>query len=121
MVGVPTNVTLNCNETVPSGAAVTATDACDPTPRIILTDNTIRGNCAGSYKIIRTWTATDACGNTSTASQEISVGDYAAPVFANVPTNVTVSCTGGSVPSVVTPLVSDLCDKSNPWILVTKV
>ncbi|MDZ7878194.1 MAG: gliding motility-associated C-terminal domain-containing protein [Saprospiraceae bacterium] len=115
LVGVPTNTTLNCNETVPSGAVVTSTDACDPSPRVVMSDNTIRGNCVGSYKIVRTWTATDACGNTSTASQEISVGDNAAPVFANVPTNLTVNCTGGSVPTAITPSVSDLCDQ-NPRV-----
>ncbi|MFM7727963.1 MAG: hypothetical protein ACKO7B_14780, partial [Flavobacteriales bacterium] len=40
-------------------------------------------NCIGdscSYTITRTWTATDACGNSSTATQTINVNDNIAPV-----------------------------------------
>jgi hypothetical protein len=45
-------------------------------------DVTTDGDCAGSYSVTRTWTATDSCGNSSTASQTINVQDKTAPVIA---------------------------------------
>jgi hypothetical protein len=58
--------------------------------------------------ITRTWTATDNCGNTATATQTITVIDNTAPIFANVPTNVTVDC--GAIPSAATVTATDNCD-----------
>ncbi|MCK7590876.1 T9SS type A sorting domain-containing protein, partial [Subsaxibacter sp. CAU 1640] len=41
----------------------------------------VPGECEGSYTVTRTWTATDDCGNSSTASQVIEVEDNTAPVL----------------------------------------
>ena len=57
-------------------------------------DVTTLGACAGSYSVTRTWTAKDACNNTSTASQTINVQDVTAPVINIVASNLTVECDG---------------------------
>ena len=55
----------------------------------------------------RTWTATDACGNTSTASQTISVQDTTAPAFIDRPTSIVI-CEGQQfIPSA--PSAVDTC------------
>ena len=48
--------------------------------------------------LIRTWTATDDCGNSSTGVQTISLGDNEAPVLVNIPADETINC-GATVPS----------------------
>jgi hypothetical protein len=49
------------------------------------TDQIAPGTCAGRYTITRSWTATDACGNTKTANQTIHVVDTTAPAIACPP------------------------------------
>ena len=92
LTNVPANITLRCDQSLPIGTLITATDMCDPSPRVTMNDNIIRGNCVSNYRVIRTWRATDACGNSATASQTLVVGDNTPPIIANVPTNVTVNC-----------------------------
>ncbi|MEZ4950495.1 MAG: hypothetical protein R2784_14080 [Saprospiraceae bacterium] len=57
---------------------------------------------------MRVWTATDNCGNTVSQTQMITVVDDEAPVFANVPSDITVECS--SIPPPETPDASDNCD-----------
>src|SRR5690606_28315516 len=62
---------------------------------------------AGTYTVTRTWTFTDACGNTSSATQTINVIDNVAPVFGQLPAPSTVACP--AVPEFAEPTVSDNC------------
>ena len=68
---------------------------------------TAPGSCANEYTVTRTFTATDACGNTATASQVITVEDNTAPVFAALPgsNNDRVSC----YTSFATATATDAC------------
>jgi hypothetical protein len=101
----PENVTVECNA-VPAAATLTATDNCS-TP--VVTYNEIRtdGNCSGNYILTRTWTATDACGNTSSKTQVIKVQDTQAPVLSAAPVNVTVEC--NEVPAAAILTATDNC------------
>jgi uncharacterized repeat protein (TIGR01451 family) len=71
----PDDITIS-NETIPdpqnTGNAF-ASDNCEGTPDITFSDITIEGNCPGDYSIVRTWLATDECGNSASCSQNIIV------------------------------------------------
>jgi hypothetical protein len=89
----PADVTIDCEESdAPSNTGeASATDVCDPNPAITFTDNIVPGNCAGNYTIERTWTATDACGNSSSCMQSITVEDTDGPDF-TPPADIEVEC-----------------------------
>ena len=67
----------------------------------------LTGNCVEHYQLMRTWVATDQCGNTSQISQILTVGDFTAPVFENVPEDITVTC--GLVPEAQALTATDNC------------
>jgi hypothetical protein len=112
---VPTNLTLSCSTgNVPVARDPSVSDACDANPTVRFAENRENGTCAGAYKLIRTWTATDACGNSATTSQTISVGDTEAPTLVAFPLDITVEC-GGLVPNAPTLRATDVCDV-NPTV-----
>ena len=104
---VPANVTVSC-DAIPAAGNASATDNCDPNVSVIYNGETrTNGGCAYSYTITRTWTATDICGNSQTATQLISVEDNTAPVFTSTPADVTVSC--DAIPNIDSPEATDNC------------
>ncbi|MEC4005775.1 hypothetical protein OX283_013975, partial [Flavobacterium sp. SUN052] len=103
---LPAATTIACG-TTPVFASATATDACGSAFTLTFNDVTTNGACAGSYSVTRTWTATDACGNTSTASQTINVQDTTAPVIAALPAATTIAC--GTTPAFATATATDAC------------
>lgn len=107
----PANITVNCDQ-VPVGQPLTATDNCTPgtiTVNPVDVRKTLPGSkCDGNYQIIRTWTATDLCGNKAALTQTITVQDNAKPVFSVVvPPVITVNC--DSVPAVTAVTATDNC------------
>ena len=78
---VPADYTVECAGDVMSEMA-TATDNCNSGATVTYDDDTnIDSACPGSRVITRTFTATDACGNQSTATQTITVDDTTDPVI----------------------------------------
>ena len=60
----------------------TATDLCDANPLITINDLTTPGGiCPQENTVTRTWTATDACGNSTSCSRTISLTDNTPPVL----------------------------------------
>ncbi|MES2332153.1 MAG: LamG-like jellyroll fold domain-containing protein [Bacteroidota bacterium] len=113
--GVPAAITVECNE-VPVAAIVTATDNCAtsvPSYSEIRTD----GTCPNKYTLTRTWSTTDASGNTTTASQVITVQDTKAPVLSDAPANITVECNAVPVAAILT--ATDNCE--TPAVVYTEV
>ena len=106
---LPANLTLQCSDNLPNPGTATATDNCDPSVSITyLGENTTGGACAGSYQVQRIWVATDNCGNSTAATQTISVVDSQAPVFTSVPGNVTIQCSE-LTPAIGTATATDAC------------
>jgi hypothetical protein len=104
---VPADATVAC-DAVPEPAVVTVSDNCDPEPALAFEEVATEGACPGSYTLTRTWTAADACGNPTAATQQIVVVDGEAPVIDGVPGDATVAC--DAVPEPAAPSASDACD-----------
>lgn len=95
MFTVPSAVSIECNED-PTDLSITGDvtderDNCSTDLEATYTDESELGSCPGSVMITRTWTLTDACGNTNTQEQIISVMDTTAPQF-TVPPMATLEC-----------------------------
>jgi len=112
----PVNVTVECNA-VPTAAVLTATDNCG-TASVAMTETRTNGNCINNYTLTRTWTATDLCGNTSSATQIITVVDRTAPVLSAAPVNVTVEC--NAVPTAAVLTATDNCGTASVAMTETR-
>ncbi|QJB37585.1 gliding motility-associated C-terminal domain-containing protein [Chitinophaga oryzae] len=114
----PGDTTVNCDAIPAPATNVTATDNCSTTgngltvTRQTITE-TIPGACGNNYRIIRTWTAKDACGNIATMKQIVTVQDTTRPVIMPAPADVTVYCQD-PIPAPVTLTATDNCDPSFP-------
>jgi len=97
----PADATENC-DAIPAAAILTATDNCDGAPVVTyIQTSTQDANVSNvghyNYTITRTWTATDACSNSSSKTQVITVHDVTAPVI-TCPASVTINCQDVTTP-----------------------
>ena len=92
---LPPNVTVSCSDGSVAVIPVGATDNCDALVTVVLTVDTIsiaQGDCGlFDYTIVRTWTATDDCGNTNIHTRLIKVVDITDPEFAGMPDTLTLN------------------------------
>ncbi|GIV33140.1 MAG: hypothetical protein KatS3mg031_0675 [Chitinophagales bacterium] len=109
ITGIGPDKSITCEEAVEFDQA-TAQDGCGGQVQLTYEDDTIAGQCANAYIIIRTWTATDACGNSSSATQAITVTDDTPPVITGVGADETISCP--AIPQFSTPFAEDACSQA---------
>ncbi|WP_082333836.1 gliding motility-associated C-terminal domain-containing protein [Mangrovimonas sp. TPBH4] len=95
---VPASVTLECDQDATdlalTGDVTDEADNCSADLEATYTDATTEGECANESTITRTWTLVDACGNTTTQTQTISIQDTTAPVIETTPSNIVAECDG---------------------------
>ena len=110
----PPDVTIECDASDdPSNTGTaTATDDCSSVTVTYIDDQLVAGSCDQEYTLIRTWIATDACGNQAACEQKIKKVDTTAPSI-TCPPNATLDCDGSG--NAGTPTVSDNCDP-NPSV-----
>jgi hypothetical protein len=105
--GVPADLVIDCQATPPP-AFPTVSDNCDETPALSAEETYVQDDCA--QLVVRTWTATDACGNTATATQTITLLDTTPPVVLYQPEDVTIQC--DELAPFEEPVFADNCDAS---------
>src|SRR5690606_22404513 len=71
LLNIPQDLTVECNNIPDVPASVTATDNCDDQVDIHFSEAATPLGCENSYRLVRTWTAEDNCGNHTSQSQII--------------------------------------------------
>jgi hypothetical protein len=111
-IACPPDLRIECGtSTDPQITGVaTATSVCDLNPTLTYSDAVFPGQCAAEQRIVRTWRATDACGNVATCDQTLSVVDTTPPQI-HCPPDATVGPTQPTDPAATgTATVTDNCD-----------
>ncbi len=104
---VPAGADVGCDTSADDFGTPEASDACGSVT-ITSVDSSDPAICDADFNITRTWTATDECGNTATASQTLTIWpDTEAPSVSFVPGDFTITCP--EVPVFGEPVVSDNC------------
>src|SRR5439155_1738083 len=116
-VNFPNDATVECpGDTSPTATgAPTGTDTCS-SATVTHSDSETSGACVNHVvKVItRTWTVTDACGNSASQAQTITLKDTSAPTIVNLPVDATVECPGDTSPAATgAPTGSDTCSSAS--------
>gem|GEM_PF-613071 len=87
---LPGDMTLEC--AADDAAVLTASDNCSDV-EVIFTADTLAGDCPNRYTVTRNWYVEDACGNSNSHQQIITVIDETAPIFnEELPQDMTLDC-----------------------------
>ena len=84
-IAQPADTTVQCSG-IPAppviGTEIVA-EKCGVSISIVLNETTQNATCLNTYELIRTWTATDDCGNQQIVTQTINVEDTTGPIITN--------------------------------------
>ncbi len=122
LVGVPTDLMIDCDDPIPAVATVTATDNCAtglvPSFSQTNSQSSNTNTCNHyDYTIVRTWTVSDGCGNSVTQSQTINIEDTVQPTF-NIPGDTVVNC-GTPVDTMTLGSYSNVADNCSSVLNIT--
>ncbi|WP_449488589.1 HYR-like domain-containing protein, partial [Zhouia amylolytica] len=103
----PDDITIECNQDASdltlTGDVTDEADNCATGLEATFTDATNPGACANEYTIIRTWTLTDDCDNTTMLEQTINVVDTTDPSIDTTNLeNLSIECDGSGNNDAIT-------------------
>ena len=104
ITGVPADVTVDCDN-IPDPATPTVNDECYDVE--LEFNEVVLNSICDTYEILRTWTATDECGNVTSETQTITV-EVEPLGLTGVPADITIDCTD-DVPPVADPQPTSDC------------
>ncbi|MBK8499248.1 MAG: T9SS type A sorting domain-containing protein [Flavobacteriales bacterium] len=108
---VPQDITLQCSADI-DGCELPSVWAYDECTKqnicAVHTSEVVLGECANNYDIVHTWTATDQCGNTGTATWTVHVVDTEAPELECPVQDISVTC--DAIPEPMKCKATDNCD-----------
>ena len=103
------DVTIECDEEIPA-ETYTVSDLSEVD--VDVTEEILPGDCPQAMTVVRTYLATDECGNSTSLTQTIEIVDTTAPVFSYTPPAMTVSYAAeGEDISTPFAIVVDNCDE----------
>ncbi len=109
IAAAPADVSVECIADIPAMVDLAWTDNCDGAGTVTGIDVSDGLSCPET--ITRTWSYTDACGNSVSTSQIITIEDIIPPVLAAAPADISVECPG-DVPAMIDLAWTDNCDGS---------
>src|SRR5205814_797801 len=107
------SASYQCLAEVPAPATVTASDNCGGAP-VQFNEIQTRPGSSCNNVLTRTWTATDACGNSASCTQTITVNDTTAPVLSGCPAAPASYQCLAEVPAPAIVIASDNCGGPAP-------
>jgi hypothetical protein len=107
---VPGDIVVPCDN-IPAPPTVTAFDDCSGPATVTFDEAPPGPGCP--YVIVRSWIATDDCGNTAYAEQVITAVDDIAPEIIFAPPGMNIECPGppeSCIPPIEDAIFIDNCD-----------
>ena len=98
----PADITINCQEPIPTAPIVNGVDACQGNILAQMTE-VIEGDmdaCPFDFTITRTWTVSDCAGNPASYTQVITVQDIEDPVITCPADVIIIGCNASFAPPV---------------------
>ncbi len=90
-VDFPADQTINCDEEIDVNFP-SFIDACDDSPTITFSQDTVPGECPNEMLVFRTYTLTDQCSNTTNAVQLFHFVDNVPPIIRGQTNDLTIPC-----------------------------
>ena len=89
---IPGNVSIECGSPLPQDLPLAEDNCSDPILVTLVNVDSLPGECPQDWTVIRTFAASDVCGNEATAQQTVTISDTQAPTMDNLPADIVLAC-----------------------------